>query len=162
MSNSKSTLNKSVSGSSVNKNNHPASIVPDLEMRSLALSSLEYANGYFSTLEKSMSNPNSRFDNELLYQFAVMSLEKYFIALLARYDWNATHHMPIAMYKEALVFEPDLTDKMKQTSILVGKFEAICALDGFGYRTPTNQELSVMCVGIKEIKKLVVKRVSEI
>ncbi len=107
-------------------------IIPDAEMRSLAVSSLEYANGYFTTFQKSLANENSRFDNDLLYQLAIMSVEKYFIALLARYDWNATHHMPIAMYKEALTFEPGLTDEMKQTAILVGKFEGICSVEGFG------------------------------
>lgn len=135
---------------------------PEPEMRTLAISSLEYANGYFTTFQKSMSNEKSRFNNDLLYQMAVMSLEKYFIALLARYDWNATHHMPVAMYKEALTFEPELTPEMKQTAILVGKFEAICSLDGFGYRPPTTDDLRGMNKGIEDIKMLVEKRLAEI
>ena len=81
---------------------------------------------------------------------------------MARYDWNATHHMPIALYKEALEFEPKLTDNMKQTAILVGKFEAICSLEGFGYRTPSNEDLEAMTSGIKEIKDLVEERIAEI
>lgn len=137
-------------------------IMPDTEMFELAKSSLQYANGYFSTFSKSVGNENSRFDNDLLYQLAVMSVEKYFIALLARYDWNATHHMPIAMYKEALQFEPELTDEMKQTAILVGKFEAICSIDGFGYRIPSKDDLQSMKNGILDIKLLVEKRLSEI
>lgn len=137
-------------------------IIPDKEMFELAKSSLQYANGYFSTFSKSVGNENSRFDNDLLYQLAVMSVEKYFIALLARYDWNATHHMPIAMYKEALQFEPELTDEMKQTAILVGKFEAICSIDGFGYRIPSKDDLQSMKNGILDIKLLVEKRLSEI
>jgi hypothetical protein len=137
-------------------------IFPDAEMVELAKSSLQYANGYFSTFSKSVGNENSRFDNDLLYQLAVMSLEKYFIALLARYDWNATHHMPIAMYKEAITFEPELTDEMKHTSILVGKFEAICSIDGFGYRMPTKDDLYAMKKGIYDIKLLVEKRVQEV
>ena len=137
-------------------------IIPDTEMFELAKSSLQYANGYFSTFSKSVGNENSRFDNDLLYQLAVMSVEKYFIALLARYDWNATHHMPIAMYKEALQFEPELTDEMKQTAILVGKFEAICSIDGFGYRIPSKDDLQSMKNGILDIKLLVEKRLSEI
>jgi len=72
-------------------------IIPDAELKALAGSSLKYANSFFSTLKKSLSNENSRFDNDLLYNFAVMSIEKYFVALLARYDWNATHHMPLAL-----------------------------------------------------------------
>lgn len=137
-------------------------IIPDYEMLMLAKSSLEYANGYFSTFTKSIGKEHSRFDNDLLYQLAVMSLEKYFIALLARYDWNATHHMPIAMYKEALEFETELTPEMKQTAILAGKFEAICSIDGFGYRMPSKEDLQAMNKGIQDIKLLVEKRLGEI
>lgn len=137
-------------------------IIPDREMKELALSSVKYANSYFSTFSKSLSNENSRFDNDLLYQMAILCVEKYFVALLARYDWAATHHMPLAMYKEAMDFEPELTEEMKQTAIMVGKFEAICSIDGFGYRTPNKNDLLVMNKGIENIKKLVEKRLSEI
>ena len=137
-------------------------IMPDAEMRDLAFSSLKYANGYFNTFQKCLANENSRFDNDLLYQMAVMSLEKYYIALLARYDWSTTHHMPIAMYKEALTYEPELTEAMKHTSILVGKFEAICSIDDFDYRKPTKEDLFAMQKGIEEIKELVEKRLQEI
>jgi hypothetical protein len=136
--------------------------IPDAEMTKLALSSLNYANGYFSTFSNSVRNENSRFDVDLLYQMAVMSVEKYFIALLARYDWNATHHMPIAMYKEALQFEPELPLSVKQTCILVGKFEAICSIDGFGYRQPSREDLKAMNEGIKEIKSIVENRIEQI
>ena len=139
-----------------------ATIVPEEEMRKLAFSSLRYANGFFQAFEKSLNGKSSRFSDDLLYHFAVMSLEKYFVALLARYNWNVTHHMPIALYKEAQVFEPELTEEMKQTALLVGKFEAICSLDGFGYRTPTINELHLMESGISEIKMLVEKRLAEI
>jgi hypothetical protein len=141
---------------------NPAEIVPDAEMKELALSNMKYADGYFSTFQKSLASESSRFDNDLLYQLAIMSLEKYFIALLARYDWNATHHMPIAMYKEALTFEKELTEEMKHTAILVGKFEAICSIDGFGYRVPSREDLINMNKGIEDIKNLVEKRLAEI
>ncbi|ADQ79581.1 hypothetical protein Palpr_1435 [Paludibacter propionicigenes WB4] len=137
-------------------------IIPDDEMKALAISSLRYANSFFSTFQKSLNNEKSRFDNDLLYNFAVMSVEKYFVALLARFDWNAEHHMPIALYKEALPFEPELTEEMKQTAILIGKFEAICSLDGFGYRTPSTEELEAMASGIASIKNLVEKRIAEV
>lgn len=135
---------------------------PDDDMRALALSSLEYANGYYRTFSNSLNSKHSKFDNELLYQMAILSVEKYFVALLARYDWNATHHMPVAMYKEALQFESELTDEMKQTAILVGKFEGICSVEGFGYRIPSKNDLANMCKGIQDIKGLVEKRLSEI
>lgn len=137
-------------------------IVPDKEMYELAKSSLAYANGYFNTFSRSVAKENSRFDADLLYQMAVMCVEKYFVALLARYDWNATHHMPVAMFKETLQFEPDLPDSMKQTCILVGKFEAICSIDGFGYRQPSKDELKAMSNGIVAIKELVEKRIEEV
>ncbi len=136
-------------------------INPDKDMQKLAIDSLRYANGFFSTFSKSLNKENSRFDNDMLYQFAVISVEKYFVGLLARYDWMATHHMPIALYKEALEFESELTDTMKQTAILVGKFEAICSIEDFGYRTPSIEDLISMESGIQEIKKLVERRVAE-
>ncbi|MDD4968763.1 MAG: hypothetical protein PHT07_04975 [Paludibacter sp.] len=139
-----------------------STIIPDAEMRNHSLSCLEYANGFYSAFQKSLNNKNSRFNNDLLYDMAVLSHEKYFVALMARYDWHASHHMPIALYKEALDFDSELTDSMKQTSILVGKFEAICSLEGFGYRTPSTEELHAMALGIQEIKELVEKRAGEI
>jgi len=137
-------------------------LIPDEEMKQLAFSSLQYANSYYSTFHKSMGREEARFDNEMLYQLAIMSVEKYFVALLARYDWSATHHMPVSMYKEALTFEPNLTDDMKKTCIQVGKFEGICSIDGFGYRIPSRGELHEMDKGIEDIKNLVEKRLSEI
>lgn len=131
-------------------------------MKAQALSCLHYANGFYSTFQRSLSKTDKRFDNDLLCNFAVMSIEKYFVALLARYDWNGTHHMPLGLYKEAQDFESELTENMKKTAILVGKFEAICSLDGFGYKTPTLEELHQMDSGILEIKQLVEKRLKEI
>lgn len=139
-----------------------STVVPDEEMRMLAVSSLQYANGFFRMLQNSLNGKQSRFNDDFLYNLAVMSLEKYFVALLARYDWNASHHQPLALYKESLDFEPDLTEQMKQTAILVGKFEAICSLEGFGHRTPTIQELHAMASGIAEIKALVERRIGEL
>lgn len=135
---------------------------PEPEMKAQALSCLKYANGFYKSFQGSLNKPDNRFDNDLLYNFAVMSVEKYFVALLARYDWNGTHHMPLGLYKEAVDFEPELTESMRMTAILVGKFEAICSLDGFGYRTPTSEDLQLMSTGIQEIKVLVEKRLSEI
>jgi hypothetical protein len=137
-------------------------IIPDEEMRKLAISSLQYANGFYKTLSNSIHSEKSRFDNDMLYNLAVIAVEKYFVGLMARYDWNASHHMPIALYNEALTFVPELSPNMKQTAILVGKFEAICSLEGFGYRTPSNEDLEKMIVGIKEIKELVEQRIAEI
>lgn len=137
-------------------------IIPDKDLYGVVCTSLEYANSYYSMLEKSLNSSKSRFDDDFLYNLAVMSTEKYFVALLARYDWNASHHMPIAMYKEALTFDPELPESIKKTAILVGKFEAICSIDGFGYRTPTHNDLKEMAEGIFELKQWVEKRKNEI
>lgn len=137
-------------------------IVPDEEMKMQAINCFQYANSFLTTFQKSLINKKSRFDNDMLYNLAVMSIEKYFVALLARFDWNASHHMPVALYNEALSLDPELPAKMKQTAILVGKFEAICSLEGFGYRTPSTEELHSMSSGLQEIKEWVSKRMAEI
>jgi hypothetical protein len=134
---------------------------PDEDMKSLALSSLEYANSYYKTVGKCLAVEHSRFDNNLLYQMTVICVEKYFVALLAFFDCPASHHAPLALYKEAKNFVPELDENIKQTVILVGKFEAICVLDGFGYHTPSFDELSAMHQGIAEIKTLVEERAKE-
>lgn len=137
------------------------STMNDPEMQQQALSCLQYANSFYQTLENSLNNGKQKFNEDLLYNLAVMSVEKYFVALLAFYDVNASHHMPIALYKESIPFEPELTETMKQTAILIGKFEAICSLDDFGYRTPSLIELQQMRTGLMEVKQLVEKRLSE-
>ncbi|MBF0762665.1 hypothetical protein IR148_16640 [Dysgonomonas mossii] len=137
-------------------------IIPEKDLYAVLCTSLEYANSYFSMLAKSINSPKPRFDNDFLYNLAIMSTEKYFVALLARYDWNASHHMPLAMYKEALDFDSELPESIKQTAIFVGKFEAICSIDGFGYRTPSHQDLQEMVKGIEELKEWVEKRKDEI
>jgi len=139
-----------------------STLTPEKDMCDLAFSSIRYANSFFLTFQNCLSGKCSRFNDDLLYNLAVMSVEKYFVALLARYDCNAPHHMPVALFKEALTFDPELTENMKQTAILIGKFEAICSLDGFGCRTPTIEELHAMESGIVEIKKLVERRLAEI
>ncbi len=136
-------------------------VMLDDEMKRVAIGCLEYANGYFATLERGLTQ-SQRFNNDLRYNLAVMCVEKYFVALLACYDQNAAHHMPQALFKEAQMVEPELTDTMKQTCILTGKFEAICSLDGFGYRSPSDEEIASMVNGLREIKALVDKRVEEI
>jgi hypothetical protein len=133
----------------------------DEEMKKLAIECLEYANGYFATLERGLTH-QTRFNNDLRYNMAVICVEKYFVSLLACYELPASHHMPLALYKEAKEVEPELTDSMKETCKLVGKFEAICSIDGFGYKTPTDNDIEGMIVGMREIKALVEKRVGNI
>lgn len=135
---------------------------PDEDMRKQAISSLEYANSYLSTVKKNLQMPSRKFDNDLLYSMLTICFEKFFVGLLARYNWNAESHLPLRLYKEAQPFEPELTDSMKATAILLGSFESICSLDGFGYRTPTDEELHTMVEGLNDIQQLTGKRISEL
>jgi len=113
---------------------------------------------YLVTLSKTLER-KSRFNNDLLYSITVMCCEKLFVALLSHYDEMADHHMPVALYKQAKDVEPELTDKMQETCRLINRFESICSIDGFGYKTPTDDELKRMILGLQEIYALVQKRI---
>ncbi|GAO28560.1 hypothetical protein [Geofilum rubicundum] len=127
----------------------------------LARESLEHANRYFSILDKSLSQ-SSKFNNDLKYSMALMTVEKYFVALMACYEELPSHHVPLGLYREAEMVEAELTPSIKQTCILTGKFEGICSLEDFGYRTPSSQDLSDMIEGMRELKALTEKRVGEV
>jgi hypothetical protein len=131
------------------------------DFASLALESLEHANQYFSILDKSL-NPSSRFNNDLKYSMALMTVEKYFVALMACYEELPTHHVPLGLYREAETLETALTPSIKQTCILIGKFEGICSLEDFGYRTPSSEDLQAMLEGMRELQALVELRVGAV
>jgi hypothetical protein len=133
----------------------------DHDFAELARTNLDQANKYFETLERSLTN-TSRFKNDLLYSMTLMTMEKYFVSLMACYEELPSHHVPLGLYREAEHLETELTPTMKQTCILTGKFEGICSLEDFGYRTPANEDLQQMIEGMKEIKLLVEKRVGTI
>lgn len=137
----------------------PATI--DHHYLDLAAITLKEANRFYDILQGSINQP-SRFNNDLKYSMTLMTLEKYFVALMACYEELPTHHIPLGLFREAEQFEPDLTPSIKQTCILTGKFEGVCSLEDFGYRTPANKELKEMFEGIKEIKALVEKRVEQV
>jgi hypothetical protein len=126
---------------------------------SQAKENLDFANSYYATLAKGITSP-SKFNNDLKYNMALMCTEKYFIALMATYDESPAMHTPLGLYREASMVEPELTPTIKQTCILIGKFEGICSLEDFGYRTPTDNDLKQMVEGMKEIKELTEKRVN--
>lgn len=132
--------------------------VIDREYVVLASSTLKEANRFYDILNESIGKP-SRFNNDLKYSMTLMTIEKYFVALMACYEELPTHHVPLGLYREAEQFEPELTPTIKQTCILTGKFEGICSLEDFGYRTPGDEDLKNMAIGMKEIKALVEKRV---
>lgn len=113
---------------------------------------------YLATLSKTLER-KSRFDNDLLYSIAAMCCEKLFVALLSHYDEIAEHHMPVALYKQAAEVETDLTPEMQDTCRLINRFESICSIDGFGYKTPNDDELRRIILGLQDILALVKSRV---
>jgi hypothetical protein len=119
-----------------------------------------YAEGksFVDMLEKSLSKP-SKFTDGLLYSISMVSFEKLMVGLLAYYDVMATHHTPLALFKEAQDIDKGLTDEMKETPKLLNKFESICSLDGFGQRTPSKEELNEIIIGLKKIQVFVEDRI---
>ncbi len=128
------------------------------KLKDNTLSLFQEGEKYLVTLSKTLER-KSRFNNDLLYSITVMCCEKLFVALLSHYDEMADHHMPVALYKQAKEVEPELTDKMQDTCRLINRFESICSIDGFGYKTPTDDELRQMILGLQEIYALVQKRI---
>jgi len=111
------------------------------------------AQGYMKTLENTLFK-KSRFNNDLLYGMVVMCFEKLFVSLLAHYNINATHHTPMALFKEANRIIK-LPIQMKETATLISQFESICSFDGFGYKTPTDSEIVEMIKGLIEVRDYV-------
>ena len=130
------------------------------EMKQNAMTYLRCANGYYKVLTGTL-NHRSRFDNDVLYGIVAMSFEKFMIALLSTYHQFATNHVPIFLFREARLVEDRLTDEMRETSKLIGQFESICSLDGFGYHTPSDIEIRTMIIGLSSISEFVNKRVYE-
>ncbi len=128
------------------------------DVAKLAIDAYQESLNYLKILEKALEK-RSKFNNDLLYGLAVMCFEKQFVGLIAHHGFMAAHHMPLALYKDAHQYEPALTPEMKDTARLVGKFESICSLDGFGYKTPTDEELKKMIRGMLEINKLIATRI---
>ena len=111
------------------------------------------ALGYLKTLERSLER-KSKFSNELLYQISAMGFEKLFVALLAFHKINANHHTPLALLNEveALLTVPE---NIKTTARLIGSFESICSMSGFGYKMPNEEQLHQIIVGLIDCKTFV-------
>jgi hypothetical protein len=133
---------------------------PDAEMRETIEGYLSFANGYYKILEGSLVH-KTRFDNDLLYNIVAMCFEKHMITLLSIYNQFASNHVPVFLFKEARMVDSQLTDEMYKTVKLIGSFESICSMDGFGYHTPSDVELREMIVGMEPIHKLVNDRMRE-
>jgi len=119
----------------------------------LAVSLFTEGKGFMKTLERHLKAP-SRFNNDTLFNIAVLSFEKMFVALLAHHEIEALHHTPLALFKEAQSVS-GLTDEMKQTARLIASHESICSLDDKSYTTPTDEELRQIIAGLMEIKEFI-------
>ncbi|MFI3303602.1 MAG: hypothetical protein SNF68_02875 [Rikenellaceae bacterium] len=122
--------------------------------------SLTYGINYLKSAKSTFYSTKRRFDNDLLYNIISISFEQFMVGLLAHHDWIASSHLPLMLYREALDFEPDLGDSIKQTTILIGSFEGICSIEDFGYKTPTDEQIERMIVGLEELQEFITKRVS--
>ncbi len=124
-------------------------------MKELAKENITYASKYLATVEKIISVDQRKFDNDLLYNMISMAFEKFMVGHLANLDQIAGSHLPLMLYREVKMVDKVMPEEHKDTAILVGKFEAICSLDGFGYHTPTDAEILQMISGLKELEEYV-------
>lgn len=129
-------------------------------MKEIVTDNYTFADSYLGTIERVFRNENRRFDNDLLYNMITICFEKFMIAWLAHHDMIATSHLPLMLYRELNAFEPDLSESLKKSAILIGSFEGICSIDDFGYRTPDNSQVEKMIEGLKELKILVDERIT--
>lgn len=123
------------------------------DVEKLAIDAYKESLNYLAILERTLVK-KSKFNNDLLYSMSAMCFEKQFVGLIAHHGFMAAHHMPLALYKDAHQFETKLTPEMKDTARLLTKFESICSLDGFGYKTPTDEELNKIIKGLIDINDL--------
>ncbi|MFI3305345.1 MAG: hypothetical protein R3Y68_02385 [Rikenellaceae bacterium] len=130
----------------------------EMAMELEAQQSLDYGRSYLKSAKSAYVAVPRKFDNDLLYNIISISFEQFMVGLLALNDWIASSHLPLMLYREALDFEPNMGDEIKKTAILIGSFEGICSIDDFGYRTPTDEELERMIVGLEGLQHYIVGR----
>lgn len=73
----------------------------------------------------------------------------------------AGHYMPIALYNEARSLDKEFPESFKRTAQMVGKFESICSLDGFGYKKPSDDEIKNMILGMIEIDNYIAPKINK-
>ena len=128
-------------------------------MKENALCTLNFAEGYYCVLKKSLLH-KSRFENDVLFGIITICFERLMVALMSSYNQIPASHTPIMLFREAKKVEPRLSERMLETSRLINRFESICSLDGFGYKTPSDDEIKTMITGMKPFFDLVVRRVT--
>ena len=128
-------------------------------MKENALCTLKFAEGYYNVLKRSLLH-RSRFRNDVLYGIITICFEKLMVALMSSYNQIPISHTPIMLFKDAQKIESRLSEHMLDTTRLINRFESICSLDGFGYKTPSDDDIKTMIIGLKSIYNLVVKRIT--
>lgn len=129
-------------------------------MKELAKESFEFADSYLKTITKIFRNEERRFDNDLLYNMIAISFEKFMVGWLACHDQIASSHLPLMLYRELKPYEPELSENIKKTAILIGSFEGICSIDDFGYKPPDNIQTEKMIEGLNEVREFVSAKVA--
>ncbi len=130
----------------------------EMAMELEAQQSLDYGRSYLRSARSAIASAPRRFDNDLIYNIISISFEQFMVGLLALNEWIASSHLPLMLYREALEFEPNMGEDIKQTAILIGSFEGICSIDDFGYRTPTDEQLERMIVGLEGLQQFIATR----
>ncbi len=128
----------------------------------LAKESFEFADSYLKTVIKVFRGDSRKFDNDLLYNMISITFEKFMIGWLACYDEIASSHLPLMLYRELKPFEPDLSEDIRKTAILIGSFEGICSIEDFGYKTPTDIQIEKMIVGLNDVRAAVSSKIASI
>ncbi len=125
----------------------------------LAVAAYDEGKKYLKTLSGTLDK-KSKFTNDLLYGMSVMCFEKLFVAYTAHLGFMAEHHMPMALYNEAKSLDKDFPVEYRETAKLMSQFESICSMDGFGYKTPTEEQLTEMIKGLVEIDSYIGPRIA--
>lgn len=157
----KSELQKEISKARVEAAEFAKLKAAEKAMEQDAAEALKYGANYLKSAKATSTATPRKFDNDLIYNIISISFEQLMVGLLAHHEWIASSHLPLMLYREALPFEPDMGESIKQTAILIGSFEGICSIDDFGYRTPSDEQLAKMIEGLEELDHFIATRVSD-
>jgi len=117
------------------------------------------AKGFLRSLN-SVREGKSKFNEDLLYNISVMCIEKLFMTYLSQKKVVAIHHTPMALLNDAQEIEP-FPEPIVQMTKMMSRFESICSLDGFGYITPTKEEIKEMVNGLFMLNDFILNRLGD-
>lgn len=117
------------------------------------------AKGFLKSVQ-SVKEGKSKFNADLLYNISVMCLEKLYMTYLSQKKVVAIHHTPMSLLNDAKSVEP-FPENIIAVTKLISRFESICSLDGFGYKTPSNEEIITIVNGLFELNDFILDRLGE-